>query len=157
MSRLSQATGLKRASLYHRFPGGKSDMVRAAFDQVNKLFEDEVLAPCHRDGDPKARAQDSAKALERIYEGGRLWCLLEVMSLEEAEPWARERASASFAAWRSAFERLASDAHIPDPLIRAEDAIALIQGSLVVSRLAGSGRSFLRTLKQLPSLLTDSP
>ena len=41
LSRLSEATGLKKASLYHRFPGGKEQMASEILDwDVGRLAED---------------------------------------------------------------------------------------------------------------------
>ena len=50
MSRLSAATGLERASLYHRFPGGKDEMVAAAAAAGGAWFGEHVLQPLSQPG-----------------------------------------------------------------------------------------------------------
>ncbi|NND49803.1 MAG: TetR/AcrR family transcriptional regulator, partial [Rhizobiales bacterium] len=42
---LAKGTGLGRASFYHHFPGGKSDMARAAYERASRDFTKAVLAP----------------------------------------------------------------------------------------------------------------
>src|ERR1700674_3382424 len=44
-SDIMEATGLVKASLYHRFPDGKEQMVNAILSRVDKEFVDYVLAP----------------------------------------------------------------------------------------------------------------
>ena len=39
LSKISEATGLGRASLYHHFPGGKQEMARAVLESVAAWFE----------------------------------------------------------------------------------------------------------------------
>ena len=36
LNELADLTGLKKASLYHRFPGGKKDMVKSVLDYADK-------------------------------------------------------------------------------------------------------------------------
>ena len=45
LSKLSQATGLQRASLYHRFPGGKKAMAAAVLAHAGAWLDTHVLAP----------------------------------------------------------------------------------------------------------------
>ena len=42
LSLISQATGLGKSSLYHYFPGGKDDMVRAVFDRIETWLNKQV-------------------------------------------------------------------------------------------------------------------
>ena len=44
LSRLSEAIGLQKASLYHRYPGGKGQIVLAAVARVAQWFGEHVFA-----------------------------------------------------------------------------------------------------------------
>ena len=65
VSDLCEATGLKSASLYHRFPRGKADMALAALARVGEAFEKAVVAPLEAAGDPAARLAKSALGLRQ--------------------------------------------------------------------------------------------
>ncbi len=49
LSLIAAATGLGRASLYHRFPGGKADMALAVLDHADLWFATHVLDPLSGD------------------------------------------------------------------------------------------------------------
>ncbi|HTJ30438.1 MAG TPA: helix-turn-helix domain-containing protein, partial [Acidobacteriaceae bacterium] len=50
---LAEATGLEKASLYYRFPGGKDEIVMAVATDVVRWFEENVFAPLAGDGTPR--------------------------------------------------------------------------------------------------------
>ena len=157
LSRISKATGLKRASLYHRFPGGKEEMARSLLEHADRLFEGEILAPLSQSRDPKARIRAMAKRLDGFYKGGRASCLLDTLSLGDLNAPLRAGIRASIKAWVDAMAGVAREAGLPAAKARrrAEEALVRIQGSLVVARVGGDAAPFARTLKGLPALLTD--
>ena len=157
VSRISEATGLKRASLYHRFPGGKEAMARFVLEEADELFAGELLAPLGGSGDPKARVREMANRLAGFYDGGRRSCLLDTLSLGEADAVLRPGIGASISAWIGAMAGVAREAGLAEPEAqrRAEEALVRIQGSLVVARTTGDPGFVERTLKSLPALLTD--
>lgn len=152
---LMSATGLVKASLYHRFPQGKDDMVNSVLSSVDDQFVRYVLQPAHQEGNPKERARQIARRLREFYNSGKSWCLLDTLTLNES-PKVREHARKSMAYWVESFAHLGRDAGLAPGLARkrAEDAIAGIEGGLVVSRVSGNQRPFLRTLSALPKQLT---
>lgn len=64
LARLSKATGLGRSSLYHYFPGGKSEMALAVIERSNKLFAEKVIEPLRRNVAPKERLVEMVRNLE---------------------------------------------------------------------------------------------
>jgi len=80
-SDIMAATGLVKASLYHRFPGGKEQMVNAVLNRVDKEFVDYVLAPAFAEGNVQERAEQAAERLAEFYAGGKRWCLLDTLTL----------------------------------------------------------------------------
>ncbi|MEN8106676.1 MAG: TetR/AcrR family transcriptional regulator [Pseudomonadota bacterium] len=157
LSLMSEATGLKRASLYHRFPGGKEEMARSILEHADELFASEILAPLNASGDPKARIRSMAKRLDEFYQGGRGSCLLDTLSLGDSNPGLLTGIQASIEAWTDAMAGIAREAGLSSTKARrrAEDSLVQIQGSLVVARITGDPAPFTRTLKALPALLTD--
>ena len=155
LSKLSEATGLVKASLYHAFPGGKADMAKAVIGWAAERMEQEVLIELWRGGTPRERLERFMAAIGRYYEGGTLPCALDVFSLGDAGPL--------FAAEREGVIGLLLEELAPlfveagfsadDAQKRATDALVAILGALIVTRAAGSSATFERTLAELPERL----
>jgi AcrR family transcriptional regulator len=156
-SDLMKATGLVKASLYHRFPGGKEEMVNAILSDVDRHFAEHVLAPAFEDGDPLARSRVIAQRLQEFYASGKRWCLLDTLSLTESNATLKH-ARKSMEFWIKSFVRIGKDAGLRAELARkrAEEAVAAIEGGLVVARVLNNRRPFLQALAGLPSKLTES-
>jgi len=154
VSRMEEQTGLKRASLYHHFPGGKEDMAQAVLASAGERFAREVLAPLREEGDPAQRLGTSAAALDRFYRGGREPCLLEIFSLGGARAPLGGTVSRSFAEWIGALADLLTEAGADTAAAktRAADAVAQVQGSLVLARATGEADPFARAIRMLTAL-----
>src|SRR5260370_31624476 len=70
-SDIREATGLVKASLYHRFPGGKEEMVNAILRRVDRHFVDYLLAPAFAEGTAQERAAQVAARLDGFSPGAR--------------------------------------------------------------------------------------
>jgi TetR/AcrR family transcriptional repressor of lmrAB and yxaGH operons len=154
-SDLMKATGLVKASLYHRFPGGKADMVNAILSEVDRQFAEYVVKPAFEEGEPQVRARKIARRLREFYRSGKQWCLLDTVTLADS-PSTRAHARRSMESWIDAFGRLGRDAGL-SPVIahrRSQEAVAAIEGGLIVSRVLGDSSPFLRSLANLPRQLT---
>lgn len=158
LSRLSAATGLQRASLYHRFPGGKDEMLLAVLRRVDQRFEHDVLAPLADSDEPSRRIKRAVARLREFYGGGQKSCLYDTLSLQGGGEALRAHIRRSLEAWIDAFAALAREAGLAPGVARrrAEDALVRIQGSLVVARIREDPRVFERMLGELPALLTET-
>ena len=152
ISDLCEATGLKSASLYHRFPRGKADMALAALARVGEGFEKAVVAPLEAAGEPAARLAKSAAGLRRFYAGGRLGCLLAAFAASEAPGPVRDEVAAALARWRGALAAALAEADSRAPGEEAEDRIAAVQGALVLARGMGSTAAFRRAVSRMEGL-----
>src|SRR6201993_1449669 len=152
---LMKATGLVKASLYHRFPGGKEEMVDAILSDVDREFSEYVVKPAFEAGAPPDRARKIARRLREFYKSGQQWCLLDTVTLADS-PSTREHACRSLEYWIDAFARVGRDAGLSPAIARrrSQEAVAAIEGGLVVSRVLGDRRPFLRSLASLPKRLT---
>ena len=145
LTMLSEATGLKKASLYHRFPNGKQQMAEEVLKAALDWFEANVLAPLRGAGSPSERVAVLASNLDKFYAGGRHACLLNMLASPRAETGPFSAAiKAAFEALISAFSAVARDAGHDAKAARhrAERSVMLLQGSLVMSRGLGSTRPF---------------
>ena len=65
LSLLSAATGLKKASLYYHFPGGKQEMAEVVLDEVAAWFADRIFTPLRGEGLLESRLEAMRSALEQ--------------------------------------------------------------------------------------------
>jgi AcrR family transcriptional regulator len=158
MARLSAATGLEKASLYHRFPGGKDEMVFAAASAGSAWFQEHVLQPLAESGDTAAQVKVVCQRLREFYDEGQLPCVLESLSLPAGSEELHRALGTTLDAWIEAFTRLARNSGLPAAAARerAEQAIVEVEGSLVLSRVKGDSGPFLRAIRKLPKLLTQT-
>lgn len=153
---LEQATGLKKASLYHRFPKGKEQMAHEVLHAAQQWLGEQVLTPLHGSAAPRTRIDAMVKRLDRFYSGGKQACLLNMLSSSRINegPFTNSIRK-MFEAWVDALSAVAKDAGASPKAAKrkAERVIMLLQGSLVLSRGIGSTQPFRRFLKSIPGEL----
>lgn len=158
LSRIAEATGLEKASLYYRFPGGKEDMVAAVLDYVNRWFQEHVFAPLERPGTPAQKVRSVAQHLREFYADGNKSCVLDTLSLPGGSAPLQKAVRGSLTAWLQAFTSIAREAGASssEARARAEQAIIEIEGSLVLARVLRDQKPFRRVVGRLPELLAGS-
>ncbi len=155
LARLSEATGLGRASLYHHFPQGKEGMAAAVMERIYGLLQEQMLAPLLGDGSPESRIKAMCASLTNFYHGGENSCFLEVLSLGEAKDILREPIKRTAKAWLDALSQVLTEVGCNEQTARqrAEDALIQIEGALVLARCLEDTTPFLRTIELLPEKL----
>lgn len=136
LARIEQATGLGKGSLYHFFPGGKEEMLRAVLQEVQGWFEQHVFTPLERSADARSAIAAMFDAVRSYFRAGRRVCLLGALSLTDSrDPFAQEIAR-YFVRWRDALARALRKLARPRKraLAQAEDALVAVQGALVLAR-----------------------
>lgn len=158
LSRLSAATGLQRASLYHRFPGGKEEMAAAVLRRAVEWLDAHVLTPLRGGGSPAARVQHMADRLDEFYHRGGRSCLLNTMSFGGDQGLFHQHIRDAVQVWLGAMAEVAVEAGLGPEMARrrAQEALVRIQGSLVLARAAGNTEPFQHALAELPALLTGN-
>ncbi|MGE4305834.1 MAG: TetR/AcrR family transcriptional regulator [Novosphingobium sp.] len=153
---LSEATGLKKASLYHRFPGGKEQMGIEVLQEAGRWLTGHVLGPLAGEGTPRERITAMTRELDSFYSGGKQACLLNLLSspIGEASPF-KASIRLMFEAFVEALTKVIAEAGYSDTAARdrAERGVALIQGSLVLARGLESTEPFRKALVALPGEL----
>lgn len=157
LSILAEATGLKKASLYHRFPGGKRQMAEEVLATALGWVAENIVDPLKSDLPPATRIAAVAKRLDGFYEGGGRACLLNMLSAPRGAadgPFA-EAIRGAFETLIEAFSCVSRDAGNSDEIARAraERTLMLLHGSLVMSRGLGSSEPFRTFLAGLPAEL----
>ena len=159
MARVAEVTGLGKSSLYHRFPGGKQQMAEEVTRHLQRTFADRVLSPATRlDLSVTVRLRRIAANLRSFYGAGMSACLLETLTVETISTRTSEGIARAAGAWTDTFAALSREAGIAprEAIARAQDAIARIEGALVLARATGDTRAFERALRSLPVALTGA-
>ena len=159
LSRISEATGLQRASLYHRFPGGKEDMAKAVLERAGQWLVNRVLAPLSGRGKAADRIRNMANELHSFYAGGKNCCLLDSLSFGSDDNPIRRHVHQGMSAWVEELAKVVRETGISPKKARqqAQDAISQIQGTLVVARVLKDYGPFERMLSELPTTLLRKP
>ncbi len=151
LAALAEAAGLKKASLYHRFPRGKEQMAEEVLASAVGWYRNNILEPLAAEGSPRARLTKAAEKLDAFYAGGRQSCLLNMLaSAQQDDSPFSDGIRGAFAALTSTFASVAQEAGVAhaEARTRAERVVMLLHGSLVMARGIGDGapfRSFLAT------------
>ena len=155
LSRLSQATGLVKASLYHYFPKGKPDMGRAVLRALGDQIATLVLQPLAEEGSREEKLARMNAGLLEFYAEGSASCALEIFSLGTAKELFGEEVRQKMIGLRDAlaFFVVESGVDLATALKRAEYGVSLVQGSLIMARGLDDHRVFQRAVEALPGLL----
>lgn len=155
LQQLADATGLEKASLYYRYPGGKNAIAMAIAAEVGTWFQANVLDPLAGNESPRKRVAFVAKKLREFYVGGTKSCVMEVLSIQGAPEELQRGIKAAMQALLVAFAQIAKESgHSPTAArSRAEEAVVRLEGSLVLARVMGDPACFERVLKALPDIL----
>lgn len=159
LSKLSEATGLQRASLYYRFPGGKKEMAEVVLAQIDSRIATQILDPLRAPGSPAERVQGLVDGLKTLYQNGHASCLLEALSLGEGQNLFGSLIAGAFEAWIDALASVAADSGHDSATAKrlAEEIIISIQGALVLARGRNTNAPFIRVLENLPrNLLAET-
>lgn len=158
LTKISQATGLGKASLYHHFPGGKAEMAAVALADVNQWLETRILPLLELDQSqpPIVAFQVMAAEVDGFFKQGHNSCLWAVLGLEQSSrSLFHTQISWAFSQWIEAIANrlIAAGLEASVARQRGEDAIIAIQGALIVSHGLQDFTTFQRVIRQLPQQL----
>jgi TetR/AcrR family transcriptional regulator, lmrAB and yxaGH operons repressor len=155
LSRLSEATGLGKASLYHHFPQGKQEMAAVVLKSMSDCVEASIIKPLRGNGEPIDRIRVMTTNVDKLYSSGKQNCLLAVLGLGEAKDLFYNEIQNAFNVWIDTLVHVLIEAGIEHSQARqrAEDAIVQIQGSLILARSLDNAAPFKRVLERLPEEL----
>lgn len=155
LSKISEATGLGRASLYHHFPGGKDQMVEAVLNFLENWLEQHILQTLTSSGNASTRLRRMCESLNRLYEEGQQPCVFAILLLGSERDRFHKKVNALFRAWIDAIASVLIESGLDQELAkqRGEDAAISIQGSLILSQGLDDPSPFQRVIQQLPQEL----
>ncbi len=135
---IAKACGLTKGSLYHHF-SGKEELALAALDQVHQHYREHIFALI-LDRDPAGARELAAfnAAIEEFFTQHPHGCLLANLSMEAgsaAQPFSG-RIAAFFNDWLACYLKVFGASYPPAAArARAEDAMAIVQGCVLMNRI----------------------
>jgi AcrR family transcriptional regulator len=155
IAKISQATGLGKASLYHHFPGGKDEMVETVLTALEQGLAQILQETAQSQGDAHMRLQQMCDRISAVYQYGQKSCLLAALMLGSAQDIFRERVGALLQTWVDAIAAILVDAGMDATIAqeRGQDGVIAIQGALIVAQGLQTPAAFERVMQQLPQQL----
>lgn len=155
LAKISQATGLGKASLYHHFPGGKDEMVATVLDFLEQWFEQHILQVLRSQEDASTRLQRMCEQIGELYEGGQQPCLFAILLMGSARDIFHSKVQMLLQTWIEAMAAILVEAGLDEVTAkqRGEDAAIAVQGALILAQGLNDVAPFKRVIKQLPQQL----
>lgn len=156
MEILAEATGLKKASLYHRFPKGKKEMALHVLKFVEQWILESVVSIAQ---DQKIKAATRIKkivaAINELYKGGANNCLLRTLSVGTDTDAFKENIQRCLDLMTDGFAAISVDLgnSVAVAKEKSKQINLLLQGSLVMAGATGDLSYFKNVLSRVPSLL----
>jgi TetR/AcrR family transcriptional repressor of lmrAB and yxaGH operons len=151
LAQISAATGLGKGSLYHFFPGGKEEMAAAVLADVDDWFAGNVFEPLRNAaaGDPRA-VNDMFGAVTAYFRSGRRVCLQGAFALGRERDSFATTISGYFSQWIASLATALRAAGMgePDARAAATEAVAAIQGGIILSRALDEPEIFTQTAER---------
>jgi TetR/AcrR family transcriptional repressor of lmrAB and yxaGH operons len=151
LSLIGQRTGLGKGSLYHFFPGGKEEMAAAVLDEVERWFEANLFQPLREEPNAPLAIQRMFQSVDAYFRSGRRVCLIGAFALGDVRDRFSQQISGYFMRWQEALADALCRAGREPAL--AEEAVAGIQGALVLARALDDQAVFDRALARLRARL----
>jgi AcrR family transcriptional regulator len=149
---LALVGGLKKASLYHRYPGGKETLVQSVLDHYTAWLQEHVFDVLA--ANKKKTKKKLSTALENIrgnYHEGASNCLYLALSMESGKALYGTQIAQNCNQWLKAFEKLGKDLGLKKKKAKqlAQDSLIRIQGALVMSNIMNDSTLFLNALDEI--------
>ncbi|WP_419801456.1 TetR/AcrR family transcriptional regulator [Mucilaginibacter sp.] len=149
---LSDLTGLKKASLYHRFPNGKQEMAASVLEYIGKWVADNIFHAFTNEADTyKTRLKNGMFQIRKLYEGGKNPCILKALSTQNGMELFHQSISKGMKEWVAAFINLGLSMEFTKQMAeeKAIQTLIDIQGSLILSKTLDNATIFESTLKKI--------
>ncbi len=155
ISELSAETGLKKASLYHRFPGGKEDIVRAVLKEVITWSEKNIAGVLESPNlDADTRLELVLSNISTLYKGSKKNCVFAALSLENGLQLFGNDIKKGLRIWIGAFTNYGRSIGLTQLSSekKANEVVSLIQGSLVVCRIMEDKSAWNEAMRRIEEI-----
>lgn len=149
LSLIKDSTGLGKGSFYHHFPQGKEEIARIVLDDVQVWFEGNVFKPLEEPPYTVDSIENMYKKTAEFFSYGNRICLPGSFSLYDARDIFLSEVHFYFKRWIEALTLNLKKQGLSakESKEAARDAVAAIQGAIVLSRALSDPVIFEKTLE----------
>lgn len=154
LAALAKSTGLKKASLYHRFPKGKEEMAKAVLEYIEEWVDEHIFKSLLDTSKPVAeRLHKALEEIKNSYDGGNETCIFRALSIGQSLELFDLQIKNGMNKWITAFKSLGISIGFSDLKAQqhAVNTLIKIQGSLIVTKGMNDLTIFENTLKEIES------
>lgn len=156
---LASASGLKKASLYHRFPGGKKDMTAAVLLYMETWIQKNIYEVLAIGKEPaEVRLATAINNINEIYNGGKEICMFRSLSLDTGISLFGDQIKKGITLWLEGFIQFGINLDMEESEARqkADQTFIDVQGSLVLAKSMGTTAPFKNILQQIKNRYTNT-
>ena len=154
---ITAQTGLGKGSLYHFFPGGKDEMVRAVLENISTWFEDNIFSRLENPDDPKAAILATLSATDAYFHTGGRVCLVGALAVNNVRDRFFSEIQSYFNRWMDLLARTLQRQSYSKQEARAlaEEIVGGIQGALILARATDNTKIFSSAIKRYKARVID--
>ncbi len=155
LNELAEGAGLKKASLYHRFPEGKKQIGLAVLMHSSEWLDANLYMLLEDKNIPaKQRLEMALSRISELYNHGKETCILRSLSMESGMQIFGEKIKGEMNRWIKHFASLGRDFGMQEKtaLKRAKESLVKVQGSLVVANAMSDTAIFTSSLDEIREL-----
>ena len=156
LNELAEAANLNKASLYHRYPGGKKEIADTVLDFTHNWVQEHIYQLLLQSTTPpKKRLHLVLKLIgEDLYNKGHEMCLLRTLSIDDSHGMFGGKIKDIMTTWIKGFTFLGIDFGYTEKEAanKAVQVLVHIQGGLVISDGLGSVEPFAAMLEAIEKI-----
>lgn len=137
LKELAEATGLKKASLYHRFPNGKQEMAEAVFSYIDTWIKEHIFQSLqNKEHTPELRLKNGLEGIRSLYDNGKEVCIFRALSMQTGLELFEQQINSGMKQWIDAFTEIgiALNLNSTEAKKHALQTLIEVQGSLIVTK-----------------------
>jgi AcrR family transcriptional regulator len=152
LKELAEVTGLKKASLYHRFPKGKQEMAEAVFTHLDEWVDKNIFFSLSDETKiPELRLKNGLAHIRTLYNGGNETCIFRAFSMRAGLELFEEQVKNGMKEYINAFTKIGIALNLSAEKSKnyAIQTLIEIQGSLIVTKGLNDANMFEIALKNI--------
>ncbi len=152
LNEIAEVTGLKKASLYHRFPKGKKEMAECVLNHIDHWVQHHIFdALIDENNNPQQRLHNALRHIRTLYDEGNESCLFRAFSMQMGLELFEKQINSGMMAWINAFTEIGLALNLSSSKAKANavNTLIVIQGSLIVTRGLNDTSVFDKAIKSI--------